>query len=45
VVDGFFDAGMLLQADKSNEMNEEKNSPAATLYRKEIGRKLRLAID
>jgi carnitine O-acetyltransferase len=41
VTDGFFDAGMLLQALKAKE--EDKERPSEKLQqRKEVGKKLRL---
>jgi carnitine O-acetyltransferase len=42
-LDGFFDAGMLLQALKSSEEAENPSEKAAVNARRNVGRKLRLA--
>jgi carnitine O-acetyltransferase len=43
-LDGFFDAGMLLQALKANQDNKKtgEQDTAATIHRRSVGKKLRL---
>lgn len=43
IIDGFFDAGMLLQALKSKEQHAQETAAAANVQQKrEVGKKLRL---
>ena len=42
IADGFFDAGMLLSALKSNEAHKAKTNDPAAAKRREVGKRLQL---
>ena len=43
ITDGFFDAGMLLQAIKASQEEKEGPGEKAALQRRAVGKKLRLS--